>query len=124
MSSVVKSGKVVEHNLSIDSDLIFKEDDIYVTDILARMLRYIFVQRKITYDQFNKLYHIHADRLNLSPAEANYRRNNTIKAVLKDTISIKMFMYVIISVLNLNPTNMSMTFEPEDKKKFKVSLDL
>jgi hypothetical protein len=121
---VTKKGKLVLTPLTSD-DLVFKEEDIHkVSDILARMLRYLFVKLEITNEQLQDRFSAHAARLGLRSTEANYWKNNTLKAILNDSITMKSFMNVLVNILELNPSNLSLTVTlPNSKEEIVISMD-
>lgn len=124
--STQATGKII-HSPTEDEQLIFNESDIHmVSDPTARLLRKIFFDRKITPAKYDELHKEHVKRVGMDRGMGNYHRNNIRKAIMHDKVTLQTFCFVVMSILNCQLDNFTISvIEDGGKgKKETYSLDL
>lgn len=117
-------GEIVQET-PIDSDLIFTESSIHTTtDVLARALRRVLVDKKITREALSQLHREHMQKMCASSNNINYNWNNLKKAVMRDTITFHMFQFIVVSILNCHIEKIDLTIQDADGSSAVVTLDL
>lgn len=106
-------------------DQIFSDRDVSASpNVLSRLMRKLFVSKKITYDDFKTSHMAHMDRLNATSNSSAYAWNNLKKAIVKPKITWQMLSYVLESILQLHIINISITVVDKSNNTEKYSLDL
>jgi len=73
-------------------ELIFnKEDTLSVINILSKLLRKIFYNKKITYNGFSELHEEYSLSIGLNKKEIYYDRNNLIEGMSNDNLTFRTF---------------------------------
>lgn len=110
---IVKSGK-----------LIFRVSDILKTvNPIAKLLRMIFVDRRITDDQLNAAHFEFERREGKLSRDINTSRNNAKKMLAKDRVTVQQFEKML-TILNLRIVDMGYTLqdlETGEVKEYKIS---
>lgn len=97
------------------TDAIFTKEEIFTTvELLARLLRKIFVDNNITYPKFREMHKKYMQGLGASTPIINYNWNNLRKAIIKDKITFHMFHYVITALLDLNISDIAITTQSRE----------
>lgn len=97
--------------------LIFTKRDILETpDMLAQLLRSIFVRNNVTYQLFDIKYREYAqNQLNLPPSKWSTSKGNLLRAIKRPTVTYNKFVETVVLVLGYH-MNMSVTLTGLDGK--------
>lgn len=107
---------------------VFEDKDLYDqnTNILKLMIVRMFINNKITYNEFSKRHREYMYEIGkTSSREITSHRNNLLKAILtkKGKVTYTMFETVIKNILKLNLRNVTMTFVDQEGVSHKISAD-
>lgn len=99
-----------------ENNLMFTKKDVEnTTHTLMKMLRHILYTKKITLKSFIEMHNAYMKSINTSPKDANYKKGNLLKVIFKkDEITIKLFEYILINILQMNITKMTYDFFDAD----------
>lgn len=101
-----------------DTDkLLFKMEDVLaVSHPLARLMRMILFDNKVTEIMFNEKHKQYAESAGYMTIQINYHRNNIKKAMDKKAISFRTFETVISLIMKFSIKDIKMDFMDEDGK--------
>ena len=105
--------------------LLFKPTDINVsTNTMTRLLRSIFVSKKLTVNKLKDKFMAHMGRAGASSNCAGYSWNNLMKSLAKDKTTWSMLFYILESILNLHIVKRTITTVNEEGAVEEHKLDL
>jgi len=101
-----------------------KEDVERTKHPLMKMFRHIIVEKNITLKQFIEMHDFYMQAIDATPKETNWRKNNLLKALLKkNEITINLFEYVLINILEMNINKMTYEFSNSNGEKETFEID-
>lgn len=82
---------------------IFKREEVYEPmDTLAQLLRYIFVEHNITWENFNYHITLHGNRMRLPDQKITTDKGNYKKEVVREKITFDKFDFFLRSILGFS----------------------
>ena len=121
MAVRIAEGRIVQG----PNDPFFTERDVVsTTNVLAKTLRSMFVERGLTVSQLADAHARYMKRVGATPNQASYEWSNLKKMLLKPQLTWGKFVHVITNILREDIKGMTLYVETEsgEKKEYEIAL--